>query len=322
MLVQRATGPIELEEATTFLGPTGERAEVAPGPYHVSIGPDQSLALSSAMRQQTHHVQATPAWHELVIGEPRALCVAAPKGDLRVVMLLPGGAAFHASPMLNPPPPPGEPPMVTTEMLAEALVQQSPFWGMLEPEILTQAHSGTIEPAVGATPFGPHVIPPPTWVSCTVAYCQPCPDGSVFYPPDTPINRLPLADYMLSETPVTVQSTLPLAGRLVQLVVTSVVVSRSYSVSQNAYVWFPFMTWTDVYQQHASSNGALVFPSVIVATGRRTTSATLVHQAFSFSPSGPGAPTVFELRVNGITLAKRTCGFHGRYPRNPEMHCP
>jgi hypothetical protein len=240
-------------------------------------------------------------------------------------MLLPGGAALHASPMLNPlnpPPPPGGPPMVTTEMLAEALLQQSPFWGMLEPAVLTNVHWGTIEPGVGATPFGPHVVPPPTWVRCTVAYCEPCPDGSVIYPPGMPINRLPLADYMLSQTGVTVQSTLPLAGRLVQLLVTSVVVSRSYSVGQNAYVWFPFMTWTDVYQQFASSNGPLAFSSVIVATGRRTTSASLVHQAFSFSsPTGPGAATVFELRVNGITLAKRTCGFYGLYPRHPEMHC-
>lgn len=315
------TGPIELEEATIFPGPTGERVEVAPGPYHVDLGPDQSLALTSAMRQQTHYVQAAPTWHELVLGEPRALCVVAPKGDLHVVMLLPGGAALHASPMLNPPPP-GGPPMVTTEMLAEALLQQSPFWGMLEPAILTNVHWGTIEPAVGVTPFGPHVVPPPTWVSCTVAYCEPCPDGSVTYPPGTPINRLPLAYYMLSQTGVTVQSTLPFAGRLVQLVVTSVVLSRAYKVSQNAYGWFPFMTWTDVYQQFASSNGPLMFPSVIVATGRSTTSATLVHQAFSGSSlTGPGAATVFELRVNGITLAKRTCGFYGLHPRNPEMHC-
>jgi len=316
------TGPIELQQPATFLGPTGERVEIAPGPYHLSLGPDQSLVLTSAMRPQTHHVQATPTWHELVLGEPRALCVLAPKGELHVIMLLPGGAAFHASPGVNPPLPPGGPPMVTTEMLAEALLQQSPFWGMLEPAILTNVYWGTIEPAEGATPFGPHVPPPSTWVSCTVAYCQPCPDGSVTHPPGTPINRLPLADHMLSQTSVTVQSTLPLAGRLVQLLVTSVVLSRSYNVSQNAYGWFPFMTWTDVYQQFASSNGPLAFSPVIVATGRTTTSASLVHQAFSSSsPTGPGAPTVFELRVNGITLAKRTCGFHGRYPRHPEMHC-
>ena len=316
-------GPIELEQATVFQGPTGERVEIAPGPYHVSLGPDQSLALTSAMRPQTHHVQATPTWHQLVVGEPRALRVVAPKGDLHVVMLLPGGAALHASPALNPPPPPGGPPMITTELLAEALLQQSPFWGMLEPAILTQVHAGTIEPTQETTPFASHVTPPPSWVSCTVAYCQPCPDGSVIYPAGTPINRLPLASYVVSQTTVTVQSTLPFAGRLVQLVVTSVVLSRSYNVSQNANVWFPFMTWTDVYQQHAASNGPLAFPSVIVATGRGTTSAALVHQAFSFSspPTGPGAATVFELRVNGITLATRTCRFYGRHPRNPELHC-
>jgi hypothetical protein len=187
---------------------------------------------------------------------------------------------------------------------------------MLETDILDLVHAGTIEPTQEASPFVARVTPPPTWMSCTVASCQPCPDGSVIYPPGTPINRLPLADYILSQTSVTVQSTLPLAGRLVQLVVTSVVLTRDPWKS-----WFPFMTWTDVYQQSASSNGPLMFPSVIVATGRRTTSAALVHQVFTSPTLSQGIPTVFELRVNGITLAKRTCGYFGRYNFTPEVRC-
>ena len=309
-------GLIELEEPMIFLASTGERMEIAPGPYHVGLGPDDTLALTSAIHQRTHHVQASLTWHELVLGEPRALRVMGPKGDGHVMMLLPGGAALQSSAMINPPPPPGGPPMVTAEMLAEALLQQSPSWAMLETDILDLVHSATIHPTQEATPFASKVTPPPTWMSCTVASCQPCPDGSVIYPPGMPINRLPLADYILSQTSVTVQSTFPMAGRLVHLVVTSVVLTRDPWKS-----WFPFMTWTDVYRQSPSSNGPLVFPSVIVATGRRTTLVAEVHKAFTSPTLKQGIPTVFELRVNGITLAKRTCGFFGRYSLTPEVRC-
>ena len=116
-LARRAT-LIEVEEPAMFPASTGECVEISPGPYHVGLGPDHSLALTSALRQQIYHVQASPTWHELVIGVPRALWVVGPQGDQHVMMLSPGGAALQASTMLNPPPPPGGPPMVTSEMIA------------------------------------------------------------------------------------------------------------------------------------------------------------------------------------------------------------
>jgi len=97
------------------------------------------------------------------------------------------------------------------------------------------------------------------------------------------------------------------------------------------------MTWTDLYRQVPSTNGPLTFPGVIVATGTPPAEAGPVNDplweqeaAKDFIPNSPsdrGAPIEFELRVNGITQAFRSCEYlvHGYGTGGvlspPELRC-
>jgi hypothetical protein len=172
------------------------------------------------------------------------------------------------------------------------------------------------------------MVTPPNWVNATVVNCEQAPLGSaapvggglVMLPcPFTPgesVQRGPFPVYVTSVTPVTVTSTLSMAGRVVQLLVTSVV----HSVGNVAVL---YSAWRDVYQVVPSTNGPVVFPNVIVATGRAGTNTHFstwgpdAEAAFT-TAAGTGAPVEFELRIDGITFAARSCKFNARfYPQSP-----
>jgi len=125
----------------------------------------------------------------------------------------------------------------------------------------------------------------------------------------------------VSTTPVTVKSLLSWAGQTVELLVTAQVANPGGMAR--------YMTWTDLYRQVPAANGPLTFPSVIVGTGTPPPHPPPPGQktweqetAYDFtSPSGRGGPTEFELRVNGITQAFRSCEYVGHYPGAPELRC-
>jgi hypothetical protein len=172
------------------------------------------------------------------------------------------------------------------------------------------------------------MVTPPNWVSATVVICNGTPFGTAgtggpgtappcpFTPGDS-VKRGPFAVYVTSVTPVTVTSSISVAGRVVQLLVTSVV----HNVG-NTPVFYA--TWRDVYQVVPSTNGPVVFPNVIVATGRAGTNAPFATWApdaeIAFTTaSGTGAPVEFELRIDGFTVASRSCKFNAQlyYPQSP-----
>jgi hypothetical protein len=100
---------------------------------------------------------------------------------------------------------------------------------------------------------------------------------------------------------VTVTSSLSVAGRIVQLLVTSVV----HSVGNIPVL---YAAWKDVYQVVPPSNGPVVFPNVIVATGRAGSNTPFLtwHRTLR-RRSRPlqELEVEFELRVDGFTFATR-----------------
>ena len=210
---------------------------------------------------------------------------------------------------------------------------------------------GTIEPGLSPTGFGPSNVPP-NWFNATVATCEVPPAGSAMpigtgtgsgsyppgskvgpptgagmesgwvpFPPGTDVRRGAFPSYIQSVTPVTVTSTVSMVGRVVQLRVTSHVVTIGIPTILS-------MTWTDVYQIVPQVAGPVTFPGVIVATGRVPTTppapttswAAEVQKRFT-SPTGRGAPTRFELRLDGIWITDKTCEYLGRFPGSPELRC-
>jgi len=145
--------------------------------------------------------------------------------------------------------------------------------------------------------------------------------GWVPFPPGTDVRRGAFPSYIQSVTPVTVTSTVSMVGRVVQLRVTSHVVTIGIPTILS-------MTWTDVYQIVPQVAGPVTFPGVIVATGRVPTTppapttswAAEVQKRFT-SPTGRGAPTRFELRLDGIWITDKTCEYLGRFPGSPELRC-
>jgi hypothetical protein len=92
------------------------------------------------------------------------------------------------------------------------------------------------------------------------------------------------------------------------------------------------MTWRDWYHIVPTAHGPVTFPGVIVANARVYTSGHTppagktwgdVAADMLTSPSGMGAPTDFELFVDGISVAAMRCGYigHGTPGGPPALKC-
>lgn len=325
---------IDLPRAANFSAPDGSTVALSPGSYRVAVLAEGHFVLTSLSESRHWVLGASRTWHELRLTSPLALSVPAEGDEPNIIVLFPGGGALLAGGS-HTKAPAGAPDQraLPTPLLVDALLkwtsvqtQHVPFDKQSLFPLPYLVGWGTIEPGASPTHFGP-MVTPPNWANATVVSCDAAPFGS--YGPGGPgtappcpftpgqfVLRGPFARYVTSVAPVTVTSSLSVAGRVVQLLVTSVVHSVGYTTSMHS-------TWRDVYQVVPPTNGPVVFPNVIVATGRAaanthfSTWAPDAETAFS-SPVGTGAPVEFELRIDGITFAARSCKFNARfYPQSP-----
>lgn len=183
---------------------------------------------------------------------------------------------------------------------------------------------GDIEPDPTPARFAP-MVQPPNWTGATVGTCATVAGWSCAFTPGEAVTRGPYAGYVTSVTPVTVSATPMIrAGQSIELLVTSVVGNIGHS-------GLMYATWIDTYQIIAPANGPVVFPGIVLATGRAASNApydTWVPDAEDLftTTQGMGAPVQFELRIDGVTFAIRSCKFNAEfyYPEstaNPTLTC-
>ncbi len=348
---------IQLDRPTRFRASKGDTVELRPGVYRVMPGAGGGLVLQSADLKSSCALATVTTWHPLGLLSPLVLNVPDERNERHILMLFPGGAALQAHGWR------GSPPRTMGLPAAGSLVEAVLKW--LPPSLVTTALPfdrsfllnpwfmiwGTVQPGSSPTGFGPSNVPP-NWIGATVATCDVPPAGSAMpigtgtgggsyppgskvgppigagmqsgyvpFPPGSAVLRGAFPSYIQSVTPVKVTSTVSMVGRVVQLHVTSHVVTIGVPTILS-------MTWTDVYQIVPQAAGPVMFPGVIVATGRvpttppaPTTSWPAEVQKRFTSPTGRGAPTVFELRLDGVWITDRTCEYLGRYPGSPELRC-
>jgi hypothetical protein len=336
---------ITLNRAAHFATPDGSSIKLTPGNYRADVLAEGHVLLSSSSERRSWIVEASRTWHELKVASPLALSVPVGEDEENIIVLFPGGGALLATGSHTKSP--GRalgPKSLPTPVIVEAILKWMGLGfgahelkdfpisriSLLFPFL---AGTGTIEPGPSPARFAP-MTTPPNWVGATVVNCFAAPLGSAgpggpgtapqcTFAPGDPVKRGPFAGYVTSITPVTVTSSVSMAGRVVQLLVTSVVDNVGATTMM-------YMTWTDVYQLLPQSNGSISFPGVIVATGRSgsndfSTWVPDAEAAFTGSP-GTGAPVGFELRVDGFTLATRSCKFNAQlyYPQSsadPTLFC-
>jgi hypothetical protein len=305
----------------------------------VEFGPDGHLHVGSIQKgeERGRPLRTLKFWHAFSLTAPLAVSVAGEHDVRHIALLLPGGAALESRGSLRATTAAGLTgiqTVVSAHDLAEAIVTRFPVPPTLVPRpfnavsVLTApaTHSGwgTIEPGPKPTSFVPGSVPP-NWISATVAACTgtagaSC--GKFGVGTSVPRNPPPSEPQLVSTTPVTVKSLLSWAGRTVELLVTVFIMNTGQPTR--------YMTWTDLYRQMPAANGPLTFPGVIVATGTPPpnpppaghTMTWAQETASDYTYITGGAPTKFELRVNGITLAFRSCEYLGHYPGGtPELRC-
>jgi len=326
---------IVLESTAHFHAPNGSNIQVHPGAYHVSVWPDGHLLLGATQKPGQHGtvLRAFRIWHSFRLTSPLVVNIGAEHDSLHIVLLLPGGGALQSTVSLRPAARLADTPtFVTAHDLAQSIITRFPgpppkyFHPFNAATVLavpsTRPLWGTIDPGSQPTTFVPGSVPP-NWLSATVTACAAAPGASCpGVGMSEPRNPPPSDPQLVSTTLVTVKSLLSWAGQIVELLVTAQVVNTGGIMR--------YMTWTDLYRQVPAANGPLTFPRVIVATGtppphppQPGKMSWEQETAYDFtSPSGRGAPTEFELRVNGITQAFRSCEYLGHYPGGvPELRC-
>ena len=330
--VQNVT--IVLENPAHFHGPDGSSVHVQPGSYHVGVGSDGHLLLGATQAPEPHRMvlQAFKLWHPFSLNAPLAVTIDGGHDAWNVVLLLPGGAALQATGSLRSSGRAGTPAFVTDRDVAQAIIMRFPLPGVVAkllypfnaatvPSVLGTLW-GTIQPGSRPTSFVPGSAPP-NWVSTTVAACLAAPGASCpGIGQSKPRNPTASEPQLVSTTSVTVTSMLTWAGQTVELLVTAQVVNTGGMAR--------YMTWTDLYRHVPGTNDPFTFNGVIVATGTPPPNPpppghiSWAEESASdlTSPSHRGAPTEFELRVNGITQAYRSCEYLGHYPGGtPELRC-
>ena len=337
-----AAATINLPRPANFSAPDGSRVQLSPGTYRVDVLAEGHFVLTSTSQSRHWVVGASRTWHELRLTAPLALNVPTEGNEQNIMVLFPGGGALLAGgPGTMASPGAAAQIAIPSPHLVEAILgwspvqtQHAPFDKQLLVPLPNVVGFGTIEPGPSPTGFG-QMVTPPHWVNATVVSCEGPPFGtwgpggpgtSGSFCPFTPGDaflRGTFAFYVTSVTDVTVTSSLSVAGRIVQLLVTSVV----HNVGNTPVL---YATVKDVYQVVPPANGPVVFQDVIVATGRagsNTLSSTWgpdANAAFT-TAIGTGAPVEFELRVDGFTFARRSCRFNAQHfpqnPANPIIFC-
>lgn len=314
-------------------GVAGEELEIAPGMYRVDAGSDRSLVLL-AEDGRSVAVTSEVLWHDLPLRVPVALSVPGDEDAHHLVLLVPGGFGLYATSgtrvRSHQPVHDALSPARLAGLLAKwrrAHRYASPVVDIWTDDIF-KIKWGTIEPAATCSHVAPQTFPP-GWQDCTVVTCDVPPKGSYGplgpgtatgvapFPPGSKVIRGPFPGYLVATTSVVVTASGNIAGRVVELLVTSHVATIGSPTILS-------MTWQDVYRAVPSADGPVTFPAVIVATGRvpssppppGTTWEGTVQQRLS-SSTGLGVPTEFELRVDGSPFAFRTCGFYASYAGGP-----
>ena len=322
-----AARTIALDSTVRYRGADGREVELPPGEYRVDSAGESHLLLTSADRTEQWRIPAAPTWHDFRLVSPLAVWIPTEDGG-RLLMLFPGGAALSAIGGARAGEAASIPEADSTAAIGQQIFNQPgaafgvlPFDRTLLSSPSSKSLWGTIDPGPSPSAFAPGAVPP-LWIGATVAtsYGGPGQPGQP-NPPGTPVRRGAFPGYLTSVVSVTVSWPLSMVGRVVQLHVTSHVVSFGLPT-------ILFMTWTDVYQVVPQAGGAVSLPGVIVATGRVPTTPPApgtswpaeVAKRFT-SSSGQGAPTEFELRVDGVTVASRQCQFQGRFPGSPALSC-
>ena len=320
---------IAFEESVRFPAPDGE-VEVPAGEYGADVAGDGSLRLITTDAGREWRIPGSPTWHDFPLTSPLALCVPGEGEERHVLLMFPGGTAVSSVGLIRGRADARAAASLPIPMVAEHVVTKAmrmfgelPFERSMLTSPSTRALWGTIEPGLSPSPFFPPAGMPPHWIGATVAtaYGGPGQPGQPT-PPGSPVRRGAFPGYLVSVTPVTADWPLSMVGRVVQLHVTSHVISLGLPT-------ILFATWTDVYQVVPQTTGPVSFPEVIVATGRvpavpappGTSWSIEVAKRFT-SASGQGAPTGFELRVDGVTVGTRDCQFKGAFPGSPALSCP
>jgi hypothetical protein len=311
-----------------FAAEKGKPIMVEAGLYRVEASDDGHIVLVSDTGKATP-VPTVRDWHDQVVDGPVALDVV--KEDVHaLVLLLPGGVALHSSGSYGQVRtlPAVKVHDLTTFYEGIFKLHKLKFGSVFNPNIWT-LNWGKVLPKTPALPFAP-ASSPPNWVSTKVATCVVPSAGShgpeagsasgvPLSQPGDVVLRGPYKGYYVSTTDVTATFSpgLTLAGKTVELLVTGQVVSLGYAMILS-------MTWQDTYRIVASANGPVTFPGVVLVTGKTsadqppagTTWPAIFQQALS-SSSGLGVPTVFELRVDGISLVQQTFYYFASYAGGP-----
>ena len=309
---------VAFSKEVTFAARDSKSVTLAAGLYRVEASDAGEIVLVSDAGTPIE-VQAAKDWHDQPFDQPVALDLEGER-DHSIALLLPGGVALHAA---------GAYGQVRSSPPAAAVRDFNDF----NEKIFTfhklkfaerfianrwTLNWGKVVPATPASLFVPASFPP-NWASTRVVTCFVPPPGWPPYNPGDILSRGPFKGHYVSTTNVTatVSAGVRLPGKTVELLVTAHVVTLGLPTILS-------MTWQDTYRIVAGANGPVTFPGVILATGRTPTTepsdgtswATHVQERF-YSTSGRGVQTVFELRVDGVTLAEETFYYFASYAGGP-----
>src|SRR5947208_5209078 len=311
-----------------FAAEKGEPIVVEAGLYRVEASDDGRIVLVSDTGEATPGPTVRD-WHDQAFDAPVALDVE--RGDEHaLVLLLPGGVALHSSGsygQVRSGDPAGKVHNLTTFYEGIFKIHKLKFGSFFNPNLWT-LNWGKVLPTTPAVPFVPAGFPP-NWVSTKVVTCEAPPassygpqpgtqSGNPPFQPGDVVLRGPFKSYYVSTTDVTATFSggLLLAGKTVELLVTAHVVWIGYPTIVS-------MTWQDTYRIVPGVNGPVTFAGVVLATGRTSgeppagTTWPAIFQERLYSPSGRGVPTIFELRVDGVTLAEQTFFYFASYSGGP-----
>jgi len=319
---------VAFAKEVTFATRDGKPVTLDAGLYRVEASDAGQIVLISDAGASIE-VPAARDWHDQPFDEPVALDLEG-EHDHSIALLLPGGLALQATGYYGQVrSSPSSPVRDFVDFHDKLLAFHKKFADRFNTKLWTLTW-GKVVPATPAAPFVPASFPP-NWVSTRVVTCVVPPAGSYgpagpgtasgvppFNPGDV-INRGPFKGYYVSTTNVTatVSAGVQLPGKTVELLVTAHVVTTGFPTILS-------MTWQDTYRIVAGANGPVIFPGVVLATGRTPTSEPpggttweAQVQELLYSSSGRGVPTVFELRVDSVTLAEKTFYYFASYAGGP-----
>jgi len=308
-----AASTIVFREGVSFASPEGRPVHIDPGSYRVRLAGQRSLHLENVEGGDAIAVAAAHGGHEFDVRSPLALAVPDHYGHQCVVVLLPGGLAVMAggdartsieSSAMRP-------------ILVEVLLKWLPF---VTPERLPIGNglfdridevSGRIVPS-HPTPFALMTTAPPNSIGEVIAESFAAPfctqAGGVASPS--------VLDMYISTCTVTVDLSIPIAGRPVRLEVTYWTKGQLTRLLRHTY------------QQIPSEPGPVVYPGVIVAAaavphGTPVSSAVETsNDLFTLWSWAFGYPATFMFSIHNIRVDELRCRFsaNGGVPQLARSH--